>query len=123
VQTLERKRRGTILLIDVDSRKRPNKRHPRCMLPYPMLAGRLRVFRGSINPESITYSPTARGWHIIIHITERLSASEVIAIQATLGSDIKRELMNLQRYFGFRDKKVPKFWRDRWNLLFEKKVY
>lgn len=116
------KHRGTILLIDVDSRKRANKGHPRCLLPYPVLAGRLRIFRGSINPQSITYSPTARGWHIIIHVAERLSPSEIIAIQAALGSDLKRELMNLQRYFGFRGKKIPKFWQDRWNLLFSRKV-
>lgn len=118
-----RKYRGTLLLLDIDSRKRYDSRWiPKCGLPYQKLAGRLRVFRGSLNVEGVSYNPTRRGWHVIVHIAERLSPSEIIAVQACLGSDIKREIMNLQRYFGFRGKKVPRFWKDRWNLLFSRKV-
>lgn len=116
------RQKGTLLLLDIDSRKKSRPFNPKCLLTYPKLASRLRVFRNSITTESVTYSPTKHGWHIIVHVAERLSPPEIIAVQACLGSDIKRELMNLQRYFGFRGKKVPKFWEDRWNLLFSKKV-
>lgn len=115
-------RNGTLLLLDVDSRKRYTRFTPRCLLIFPKLAGRIRSLRSGIRVKSITYSPTRKGWHIIIHVTEKLSPIEQIAIQAALGSDIKRELMNLQRYFGFKGKKIPEFWKDRWNLLFSRKL-
>lgn len=114
---------GTLLLLDIDSRRKYDKRFiPKCSLNYYHLAGRLRSLRGGINIESITYAPTRKGWHIIVHVQQKLQPIVQIALQAALGSDIKREVLNLQRYFSFKGKKIPEFWRDRWNLLFSRKL-
>ena len=115
-------RNRSYILLDVDCRKRGRNYNSRCPLRYPDIASKIRALRQAIRVSSIIYSPTRKGWHIIIETTRRLSAIETIALQACLGSDVKRELMNLQRYFGFKGKKIPHFWKDRWNLLFARKL-
>lgn len=54
-------------------------------------------------------------WHLIVRWKARFSKLEIIAIQAMLGSDWKREMFNLYRVrSGVRSR--------RWNFLFEEKL-
>ena len=51
-----------------------------------------------IKTESIRKYETRRGFHIIIKPTVRFTPLELIAIQAILGSDQRREALNFKRY-------------------------
>lgn len=63
-------------------------------------------------------SRSGKGWHIVLALDpEPRTAEEVVAIQAFLGSDPYREACNLQRARTLQ--RVSKFWRDRWNVLYE----
>lgn len=54
-------------------------------------------------------------WHLLVKWRARFSKLEMIAIQAILGSDFKREAFNLYRVrSGVRSR--------RWNFLFESKL-
>ena len=64
---------------------------------------------------SLRIDKTRHGWHLILVVRERITLARVIAIQAILGSDWKRELFNLQRE---RHRGVPKFWKSRRNVLY-----
>lgn len=64
---------------------------------------------------------TRRGWHISLYVRRRLSPLEIVALQAILGSDWKRELFNLARARGLAA--APSFWRkDRWNVFYARKL-
>lgn len=65
---------------------------------------------------------TARGWHTVLYIQESLTPSETVALQAILGSDDRREALNLMRVIAIRQRDPGGFWRDRWNLLFSEKL-
>lgn len=88
------------------------------------LMSRIRTFRGLLNPEYFMLQRTRKGWHIIIVFDRELLPPEIIALQAILGSDLKREALNMTRWLGVRSKynKLPKFWQNRWNLLFKEKI-
>ena len=73
-----------------------------------------------IIPRQVRYSRTRKGWHVCIAYNGSLSEAETVAVQFALGSDRKRETLNLMRIL--RLKNAPKFWRDRWNLLYEEKL-
>lgn len=75
-----------------------------------------------LRPRSIRTDRTRRGWHVIVELNERLQAAELVALQAVLGSDNRRECLNLMRVIGMRKHPVSPFWRRRWNLLFERKI-
>lgn len=81
----------------------------------PSLARIWRVLaRIGARPRFIAYDRTARGWHVRIRINIRLTSGEIVAAQALLGSDPKRERYNLARVIcGARPAD--------WNLLFESK--
>jgi hypothetical protein len=68
-----------------------------------------------LNPEWIRWDRTARGWHIIVRLRERLDRGTCVAVQLLLGSDRKREAFNLCRALSG-NKSL------RWNLLFEVKL-
>lgn len=54
---------------------------------------------------------------MIVHVSPRPSSPfEVVALALLLGSDVNREAMQLFRARGFSD--VPKFMRDKWNVLY-----
>lgn len=88
------------------------------------LMSRIRTFRGLLNPEYFMLQRTNKGWHIVIVFNKRLSPPETIALQSIFGSDLRREALNMARWLGVRDKynKLPKFWKQRWNLLFKEKI-
>ncbi len=75
-----------------------------------------------ISPVAVCYKRTRRGWHIAITFLERFTAIELIAIQAIYGDDPMRGALNFMRYWQSKGKKVPKFWRDRSNILYQKKL-
>jgi hypothetical protein len=101
-----------ILLIDIDVIK-----------PLPVfipLLARLRVI--GIKAKWISYSRTRHGWHLEIGINCSLQEVETVAAQAVLGSDLRREAMNLRRAISLRVHKHSPFWRERWNILFKRKL-
>lgn len=55
------------------------------------------------------------GRHWVVEIRERLDPIQIVAIQACMGSDLKRETMNLGRVL--RGRTDPE-----WNLLFDRKI-
>ena len=65
-----------------------------------------------------------RGYHAIIHTRAQWARSRtaVVAAQAILGSDPKREMFNLMRALRLAD--APAFWwkEHRWNTLYARKV-
>jgi len=86
-----------------------------------------------VKPKWIRYDSTKHGWHIVIEWpagtfrTRCPSCSHthydsfaVLALQAIIGSDFRREALNFMRLMSLR--------RDRyamahWNILYEKKLY
>lgn len=82
----------------------------------PQLARLWRVLgRAGLPPSWIRYDRTARGWHVVIRLRRRLRCGELVALQALLGSDPKRERYNLFRVLcGARP--------AGWNLLFSRKL-
>jgi hypothetical protein len=88
----------------------------------PSLHSILRVIGSSAN--AISYSRTRRGWHITIILSERLTRAELVALQSILGSDSMRESLNLMRCIQIRlsGKRLPKFWQQRWNILYDYKA-
>lgn len=62
-------------------------------------------------------SPGGFGWHYIVHVTPRPSSPyEVVALALILGSDVRREAMQMHRAKAF--PKVPTFMRNAWNVLY-----
>jgi hypothetical protein len=101
-----------ILLIDIDQAR-----------PVPRLVpilSRLRVI--GLKAKWISYRRTRHGWHLEIGINASLKPSETVAAQAVLGSDLRRETMNLRRAISLRVHKHSRFWRKRWNILFLRKL-
>lgn len=66
--------------------------------------------------EAVRYDRTARGWHVVVGINRRLTPAVIVAAQAILGSDLKREAFNLMRVQQLRH--MPAFWRSRFNVLY-----
>lgn len=66
--------------------------------------------------DSIRQDKTRRGWHVVIEVRRRLAPKTVVALQAILGSDPRRELFNLVRVLGLARHSM--FWRERWNVLY-----
>ena len=76
----------------------------------------------ALRPLAIEYNRTARGWHAIVMLPEPLAPAEQVAIQAVMGSDRRRELLNIMRVLSIRRVGAPQYWRARWNLLFTRKL-
>lgn len=76
-----------------------------------------------LRPIWIESRRTRRGWHVVIQLNDRLQPAELVALQAVLRSDPRRETLNLCRVLGMRRSPVVSaFWRSRWNLLYERKL-
>lgn len=75
----------------------------------------------------IVYRKTRKGWHVWFFVYDQrrprktFTAAELVALQAVLGSDRKRENLNLMRALRLRG--ASTFAKQRWNLLFSRKVY
>ena len=63
---------------------------------------------------------TRRGWHIEVAINRKIHPWRIIAAQAILGSDYRRETFNLRRTARWSG--LPAVARDHWNVLFIRKI-
>lgn len=60
---------------------------------------------------------TRHGYHVVVGVEAvNLGPAAVVAAQAILGSDPKREAFNLMRVGKLAT--LPAFWRSRWNVLY-----
>jgi hypothetical protein len=59
---------------------------------------------------------TQHGYHVVVQVHERLAPAIIVAAQAILGSDVKREAFNLMRVQHLLVRSP--FWRRRWNVLY-----
>jgi hypothetical protein len=77
-----------------------------------------------IKLERLAVHNTKRGNHVIVSAEwldrKELTPAETVALQLLLGSDPKREALNLMRAHNLGD--APDFWRDRWNVLYSEKL-
>lgn len=74
-------------------------------------------------PSSVRVDRTARGFHIVADVIVRegkMPDMAIVAAQAILGSDARREAFNLLRAMHVSLGTVPPFWRSRWNVLYER---
>lgn len=67
----------------------------------------------------VSYYRTRRGWHVEVRVRRRVHPWRIVAVQAVLGSDYRREAFNLRRTARWRD--LPAVARARWNVLFSNK--
>ena len=75
-----------------------------------------RICGFGVDSIEVERSASGLGRHFIIHVDCDLSPMETVCLQALMGSDLKRETLNFARVrSGVQD--------DRWNLLYDKKVY
>ena len=89
----------------------------------PPTRGIWRVLRiVGVRPRYIRYDRTRHGWHVVIGLTMSLTGAELIAIQAILGSDYKREALNLMRLISMRVHPASTYWIERSNILFSSKL-
>lgn len=102
---------GSVLRLDFD---RP--RLPRDL--YARTVNALRWLR--LRPVLVVCSPSRRGWHVKVVVSRRLGALSVVALQAILGSDPRREVFNLVRARALR--RVSAEWRNRYSVLFRSKL-
>lgn len=73
-----------------------------------------------LRPKTIVDHKTRRGWHRVIKFGRRFIPPEIVAIQSILGSDRRRETLNLMRVLS--GNKSDDYAQSRWNLLFERKL-
>ena len=66
--------------------------------------------------EAVRFDRTKNGWHVVVGIHEDVEPAMIVAAQAILGSDYKREAFNLMRVQSLDS--VSPFWRERWNVLY-----
>jgi hypothetical protein len=72
-----------------------------------------------IKPKLLRIDRTARGYHAIIIWDAELKPAEIVAIQAILGSDYKRELLNLARVRAVAEGPLAD---EFWNILYSHKL-
>ena len=67
------------------------------------------------------FDKTRRGWHVVIHWNIALAPAEAVALQFALGSDRRREALNLMRVLSLT--RIPSKLKARnWNILFSRKL-
>ena len=85
---------------------------------YRQLIAALRWLR--LRPLAVVYRRTVRGYHMKVALTRRCQPLVVVALQAILGSDPKREVFNLLRARAL--PRCPVEWRNRYSILFGRKL-
>jgi hypothetical protein len=76
----------------------------------------------NLRPGAIEYRRSRRGWHVVVPVNASLLPAEQVALQAVMGSDSRRELLNAMRVLSIRRRGARPFWRARWNLLYAHKI-
>lgn len=64
----------------------------------------------------VEYRRTRHGWHVVITIAQSIAPTSLVAAQAILGSDWRRESFNLLRARHLA--RVGPQWRQRFNVLY-----
>lgn len=64
----------------------------------------------------VRYDRTTKGYHVIIHWERPMDSLQILALQAILGSDYRRESLNWFRL----DSGIQ---ADNWNILYSNKLY
>lgn len=86
------------------------------------LLARVRII--GLRTRWVSYRRTVHGWHVEVGINASLKPSEQVAAQFALGSDPRRETMNLRRAISLRiHPRGSRFWKKRWNILFQDKLW
>lgn len=98
---------GRVLRLDLDHARLPAR-------IYQQVVGACRRLR--VGVVLFLARRTERGWHVKVQLTRRLAPAHVVAVQAILGSDGRRELFNLKRVRALR--RVPAEQRGRYSVLF-----
>lgn len=89
----------------------------------PKLSSILQTLRAvRVRPVWACYRRSAHGWHIIIKSRNRIHPGEQIALQILLGSDRRRETLNLMRLLSISRHGANPYWRKRWNILYRYKL-
>ena len=112
VGILKERTNDSVIYVDLDRRSG---------LRLPRLWSTCRII--GLRPHTIRIDYTRRGWHLLLFFRERFHPAEIVALQTILGSDYRRERLNLMRVLGMRRTPVnAKFWRARWNILYAYKL-
>ena len=99
---------SSILKMDFDFKKNFKEFLERMSVAYFLL---------DLHPIKSEIYETQHGYHVYVYLAENLDNWEIVAVQAILGSDFKRECFNLNRI-----KREPyKNSHRKWNLLFKRK--
>jgi hypothetical protein len=102
---------GRKIMLDYDRR-----RTPRLMECFTLLRMcQLRV-------ANIRDDRTRKGWHRIISLQQELTGLELVALQACLSSDRRREGLNLMRLMRTRERGMSRLQESRWNILYRAKL-
>lgn len=70
----------------------------------------------------IRYDRTRNGYHVIVRHNVALTPAETVCAQFAIRSDRKRETLNATRVIWAVRTNPPRFWKNRWNLLFSSKL-
>lgn len=73
-----------------------------------------------IRPHAACWTRTRRGWHVSIRWDRAFDRLALVSLQAILGSDLKRECLNLMRALA--DPAPAEWAARRWNILYSRKV-
>lgn len=73
-----------------------------------------------VRVREVCYTRSRRGWHVSIRWNRAFDRSALVALQAVLGSDPRREALNLMRALA--DPQPAKWAAKRWNILYAWKV-
>lgn len=102
---------AALLRCDYDNRRMP-----------PPLGPALQLLRrAGLKPVWCSWrrSPGGHGWHVVWRVRPQpRTPMEVVALQAILGSDVRREASNTWRARNW--PRMPPFERARWNVLYRK---
>lgn len=107
----------TTLKLDFDRKKPPANIVERINTVFRWLGGRPAVIQ--------VKRSNSKGWHVRITTRATWARNDVavVAVQAILGSDRRREMFNLMR--ALRLATAPRFWRmsgHRWNPTYRRKL-
>lgn len=89
-------------------------------LTIPRINSAFRAMGLQSGYSAIRYNRSKRGWHAAIVLRGKVSSIERVAMEAILGDDPMRAAMNFAR--AKNAKKMPKFWRQRWDILYDYKI-
>lgn len=104
--------KASLILLDIDSPKLDLKR----------IEFVLSQLEAHIYDAKIFKSPSGQGWHVYLQFIDSVSDTSIILFQVLLGSDYKREVMNLKRVMRG-DKNWNKLFQFSWKKNKQGKLF